>query len=392
MAAGAEVTQPVSAAFHKRSLNLHCHRLETGVNLAENSEECLEPNKIAKDTARSPRPLSFRHVHCSTTLASPGDAREDDISLRHSISDGFAEVQFKPVIRSGGCSNIGRRRSMEDEHIRIDDFSKHFGRLFVGEAPEAFYGVFDGHNGGDAARFVKEKLLQFILDDVAFPTEMEAAIRHGFQQTDHAFSEACDTYDIASGTTAITAFISGRNLLVANAGDCRAVLCRGGRAVELSRDHKPSCAYERTRIKALGGSVEDGYLNGQLGVARALGDWDMKGLKGTECPLTAEPEVQQTTLSEADEFIVIGCDGLWDVVSSQMAVDFTRKQLQQHNDPDLCSRELVDKALCLGTLDNLTVVVVCFRAEPPPMLMPFRIQKFSVRGLKTVQDLIRCSF
>lgn len=129
-----------------------------------------------------------------------------------------------------------------------------------------------------------------------------------------------------------------RSLIVANAGDCRAVLCRRGKAVEMSQDHKPSCSSERLRIETLGGYVSDGYLNGQLSVARALGDWHMEGLKGPRGPLSAEPEVIVTRLTEEDEFLIMGCDGLWDVFRSQNAVDFARRNLQVHNNPAICCR------------------------------------------------------
>jgi protein phosphatase 2C family protein 2/3 len=69
-----------------------------------------------------------------------------------------------------------------------------------------------------------------------------------------------------------------RSLLVANAGDCRAVLSRGGGAKEMSEDHRPCCMKERTRIESLGGFIDDGYLNGQLAVTRALGDWHLAGM------------------------------------------------------------------------------------------------------------------
>jgi protein phosphatase PTC2/3 len=134
-----------------------------------------------------------------------------------------------------------------------------------------------------------------------------------------------------------------RSLIVANAGDCRAVLCRRGKAIEMSQDHKPSCSFERLRIEALGGYVCDGYLNGQLSVARALGDWHMEGLKGPCGPLSAEPEVYVTRLTEEDEFLIMGCDGLWDVFRSQNAIDFARRKLQEHNDPAICCRYEVHK-------------------------------------------------
>jgi serine/threonine protein phosphatase PrpC len=40
--------------------------------------------------------------------------------------------------------------------------------------------------------------------------------------------------------------------------------------------------------------------------------------------LTAEPEVTTHTLQEGDEFLLLGCDGLWDVFPSQRAVEFAR--------------------------------------------------------------------
>ncbi|KAA8535917.1 hypothetical protein F0562_028395 [Nyssa sinensis] len=159
-----------------------------------------------------------------------------------------------------------------------------------------------------------------------------------------------------------------RKMLIANAGDCRAVLGKRGRAIELSKDHKPSCTSERLRIEKLGGVVYDGYLNGQLSVSRALGDWHMKGPKGSPCPLSAEPELQEVTLTEEDEFLILGCDGLWDVMSSQCAVTIARRELMIHNDPERCSRELVREALRRDTCDNLTVVIVCFSSDPPPRM------------------------
>lgn len=343
---------------------------------------------------RPPGPLSsIRHSYSTNRLATSTDDDRAETSLRIAPvpeSEEYVPVEFRPSLRSGGYADIGRRLTMEDEHVRIDDLVEHLGTIYAVESPRAFYGVFDGHNGRDAAQFVKEKLLQYIVDDVAFPSEVEKAVCHGFRQTDLAFAEAFSTLDVSSGTTAITVLIFGRNLIVANAGDCRAVLCRRGKAVVMSNDHTPCCDLERSRIEALGGFVVDGYLNGQLGVTRALGDWHMKGLQGVESPLTGEPELQQTVLSEADEFMIIGCDGLWDVFTNENAVDFARRRLQQHNDPELCSRQLVAEALSRRTVDNLTVLIVCFQADPPPRLaIPFRGRRtISAEGLQNLQDLV----
>jgi serine/threonine protein phosphatase PrpC len=64
----------------------------------------------------------------------------------------------------------------------------------------------------------------------------------------------------------------GNKLVVANAGDSRAVLCRRGQAVEMSRDHKPMDEDERARIQKAGGFVQEGRVNGSLALSRAIGD------------------------------------------------------------------------------------------------------------------------
>jgi protein phosphatase 2C family protein 2/3 len=180
--------------------------------------------------------------------------------------------------------------------------------------------------------------------------------------------------------------------VVANAGDCRAVLCRRGKAIEMSRDHKPICCKERKRIEASGGHVSDGYLNGQLNVARALGNWHMEGMKDRDGgPLSAEPELMSRKLTEEDEFLIIGCDGIWDVFRSQNAVDFARRRLQEHNDPGLCCKDLVDEALKRKSGDNLAVVVVCFQPRPPPNLFtphPRVHRSFSAEGLRELQSFL----
>ncbi|KAL6211099.1 hypothetical protein ACLB2K_016327 [Fragaria x ananassa] len=339
---------------------------------------------------KPPRHLSAIRYCVSSAQLAPVTEMEFDSGVVSSKSSSDSNSPFVPVFRSGSCSEIGPKLFMEDEHICIDNILEHLGSTTDFPSSGAFYGVFDGHGGTDAASFIRENILRFIVEDSHFPFCAKQAIKSAFLKADHAFADT-GTLDSSSGTTALTALIYGRTMLVANAGDCRAVLGRRGRAVELSKDHKPNCATERVRIEKLGGVVYDGYLNGQLSVARALGDWHMKGSKGSTCPLSAEPELEETILSEEDEFLILGCDGLWDVMSSQCAVTIARKELMLHNDPERCSRELVREALKRDTCDNLTVVVVCFSPEPPPQL---EIPKFkfkrsiSAEGLNLLQEVL----
>ena len=66
--------------------------------------------------------------------------------------------------------------------------------------------------------------------------------------------------------------IRGKKLYVANAGDSRCVLCRNGKAVEMSFDHKPEDELERKRIEKAGAKItSDGRVNGGLNLSRAIG-------------------------------------------------------------------------------------------------------------------------
>ncbi|PIA45628.1 hypothetical protein AQUCO_01600092v1 [Aquilegia coerulea] len=301
---------------------------------------------------------------------------------------------FAPDIRSGEWSDIGGRQYMEDTHVCIADLAKNFGCFYDG-GPISFFGVFDGHGGKDAAHFVRDNLPRVIVEDAEFPLKLERVVTRSFAKTDAAFANRCSLQStLSSGTTALTAMIFGRSLLVANAGDCRAVLSRLGLAVEMSKDHRPCCTREKKRIESLGGYIDDGYLNGQLGVTRALGDWHIEGMKETDehgGPLSAEPELKLITLTKEDEFLIIGSDGIWDVFTSQNAIDFTRRRLQEHNDVKLCCKEMVEEAIKRGAIDNLTVVVICFHSELPPNVIEHRSRvrrSISAEGLHSLKCLL----
>ena len=95
-----------------------------------------------------------------------------------------------------------------------------------------------------------------------------------------------------------------RVLYAANAGDARAVLCRGGEALRLTYDHKGSDAQESKRIMDAGGFVMNNRVNGVLAVTRSLGDSAMKDF------VVGAPYTTETELSSHDEFLIIACDGV----------------------------------------------------------------------------------
>lgn len=135
----------------------------------------------------------------------------------------------------------------------------------------------------------------------------------------------------SSGCTAVVALLVGRELFVANAGDSRCVVCRNGKTVEMSFDHKPEDEEESTRITKAGGRVTmDGRVNGGLNLSRAIGDHAYKmnkDLKPEEQMISAMPDVKRITLEEDDEFMVLACDGIWNFMTSEEVVEFVRKRL-----------------------------------------------------------------
>ncbi|KAM7484931.1 hypothetical protein LguiA_000940 [Lonicera macranthoides] len=327
----------------------------------------------------SPSPV-FADVHASDTLSIEISSSESVLRCSSTVIESSPK-KFVPSIRSGSHTDTGPRKSNEDEHIRIDDLPAHLGSLYRWSLPSSFYAVFDGHGGSGAATYIKNNATRLFFEeadlpkasdiDDAFMQDLQNSHRKAFLLADQALADDISV-DQSCGTTALTALVLGKHLMVANAGDCRAVLCRKGVAVQMSQDHRPSYLSEQKRVEDLGGYFEYGYLNGELAVTRALGDWYMKLPFGSESPLTAEPDIQQIVLTEEDEFLIIGCDGIWDVMSNQEAVSLVRRGLMNHDDPQQCARELVNQALRLDTSDNLTVIVVCFSAcrDKKPSVRP----------------------
>jgi len=176
------------------------------------------------------------------------------------------------------------------------------------------------------------------------------------------------------GCTAICVLVRKDDVLCGNAGDSRAVMCRAGKQVELSFDHKPASDIEKTRIEAAGGYLEDtpggARVNGNLNLSRAIGDLEYK--KSKDLPpekqiICSTPDFLVKELTPEDEFIILACDGIWDVMSNQDACDFVRPRLLEKMEMGQIVQELLDECITpdpqttdgLGT-DNMTVVVVKF--------------------------------
>lgn len=85
-------------------------------------------------------------------------------------------------------------------------------------------------------------------------------------------------------------------------------------------------------------------------MSRAFGDRLLKQF------VVADPEIRVETVDERLEFLVIASDGLWDSVSNEEAM----KVVASENKLDVAARNLAKKALCGGSGDNITCIVVKF--------------------------------
>jgi len=143
--------------------------------------------------------------------------------------------------------------------------------------------------------------------------------------------------------------------VVANCGDSSAILHQDGKTIALTRGHVPNDHDEQLRIKKLGGTVIGGRLQGKLGVSRAFGNYEFKESKY----LTSEPETIAITVQNDPEFLVVGCDGLFEQFSNDEIISYIKNRLSS-NSLEVIVKDLVEEALDRGTEDNLTIIVVKF--------------------------------
>lgn len=174
---------------------------------------------------------------------------------------------------------------------------------------------------------------------------------------DEGFGYQANTF---AGCTANVALIYNRKeLIVANAGDSRSVLSSKGYLVEMSIDHKPNNELEKKRILEAGGFVTDGRVNGNLNLSRALGDLEYKlndKKKPEEQLIIALPDITRRDLTKEDEFLLMGCDGIWEMVPGQEMLDFINSKLKEKSNPKQIMSQLLEKIIAPDTLRKIIVV------------------------------------
>lgn len=227
---------------------------------------------------------------------------------------------------------------MEDAHC------SYIGLPYEGLKDWSFFAVFDGHAGARVSAMCAEQLLQHICGNNDFQASVKRAkaqaaldgikkgITAGFLDLDaklRSMPEVVSGED-KSGSTAVGALITPDHILFTNCGDSRALLCRDSQVILHTEDHKPYVPSEKQRIQNAGGSVMIQRVNGSLAVSRALGDFEYKNVQGKgpcEQLVSPEPEISVERRSVKDEFIVLACDGIWDVMTNDDIAAFIHNRM-----------------------------------------------------------------
>lgn len=274
----------------------------------------------------------------------------------------------------------GLKKTLQDRYV-LDEPLEELG---------VYFAVLDGHGGTQVADMAKEKLHKNVLQQMrqrqvqpaSRDEKIKTAIKEAFLQTDKeilALSER-KKFELV-GSTCVSVILHGNpklgtalRLVVSNLGDSRAVLCRAGTAVPVSEDHKPTRMDEKKRIERVGGlvlqvrgawrvatSTNPNSMNKAarreyqgLAMTRSFGDMHFKRPIGLAI---AEPEVQVISLSDKDLFMVLGTDGVFDVLSNQEVIDLAMRHWRE---PEEAAKNIVRSAYKRGSEDNLTVMVVQF--------------------------------
>uniref|UniRef100_A0A8C6SAI0 Protein phosphatase 1E n=1 Tax=Neogobius melanostomus TaxID=47308 RepID=A0A8C6SAI0_9GOBI len=244
-------------------------------------------------------------------------------------------------------------------HVLLSDFVAVLS--LQDQEEQAFFAVFDGHGGVDAANYAATHLHVNLAHHESFSEDLGEALYRAFRYTDEQFVKKASREHLRCGTTGVVTFLRGRTLHVAWLGDSQVILVRRGQVVELMKPHKPDREDEKKRIEALGGCViwfGTWRVNGSLSVSRAIGN-------------AAHVSVEVSRLFPLDgseDYLILACDGFWDTVGPEEAVRVVSDHLSENTgDTSMVAHKLVASARDAGSSDNITVMVVFLR-DPRSLL------------------------
>jgi len=285
----------------------------------------------------------------------------------------------KPATEKESKEGVGNSLQWAVSHMqgwRVSMEDAHCSRVGLRDAPEcSFFGVFDGHGGSMIANYSADKIIDKItstpawskavasLDSDGGVEHFKEAMRAGSLELDAEMRQlpAVKSNEDHSGTTAVFALVTPKHLIVGNIGDSRSVMSRAHKTIAMSYDHKPTNPPEQARIEAANGCVSLSRVNGDLAVSRALGDFSYKQtahLPPEAQQVSPEPEFQVQTREMDDQFLILCCDGIWDVMTNEEVNKFYIDKERGGATLKQSCEDLLDFCLEKKSRDNMTALGV----------------------------------
>lgn len=253
-----------------------------------------------------------------------------------------------------------------------------------------FYGIYDGHGGARCSSLLALLLPLYLLRQREFESDIASAAKRACLEINDEILKREAVNQCEGGSTAITLLVRKGIAYFCNTGDCRAIIVSRKGVTALTTDHKATNEQEKQRIEEAGGIVLYVHgvprVNGRLAVSRAFGDSELKEV------VIPTPDITTHELTADDDFIVLASDGLWDAIPNEMVLSCIRfvtlleefEALSEANsvisgawclgfffirthpwlDVHEMAKLLVDRAIELGSMDNVTVLIVDVRKRP----------------------------
>jgi serine/threonine protein phosphatase PrpC len=256
-----------------------------------------------------------------------------------------------------------------------------------------FFAVYDGHGGKGCSIYLKENLHNNIKEFSKQGIKEAIEITEEKFKVEQALNEKGEISD-SSGSCGVMAMIQNNKIIIANVGDSRLVLFKNGKVFFATEDHKPNTETEKKRIKNAGGEIYQTFtyfplrqngreieapwrvLPGRLSVSRTFGDVEAKDPKfgGIGGVVMALPDITEFDLDDEFNFMVIGCDGIFDVLSNEEILECVKivlnekkvEEINEDNIHDLCgdfAGMIVKGAIAKDSSDNVSCIVVAFNLK-----------------------------
>jgi serine/threonine protein phosphatase PrpC len=249
----------------------------------------------------------------------------------------------------------GRRKSNEDRHniilnINGDDLNLN---------PINLFAIYDGHGGTWVSEFLEKNIPEYYMNKKFLPPFNKEFHTKVFQLIQSQLLK--NPLGYSNGSTCLLNLMFKYNgsiyMDVVNLGDSRmSIVDLNGISKSITKDHKPDDPVEKSRLNKIGGEIykdsEGVYRIGDLSLSRAFGD-------GDNAPyISQKPDVFNLLITKQTKYIVMACDGLWDIIESKDLGKIINSILKTNSKIDNIAVELADYALKQGSSDNVSVIVI----------------------------------